>query len=116
MVQVLLSISLAPTAGGQLAAATGVLGPISGVEWVLTAFTILSLSLSVILFFWVSVQHKRATQELTQKIIYSAATNAKLKQETDELKVTNRRLEQIIADHSRRQEEVVASVTGAINT
>lgn len=116
MVQVLQAISLMPTAGDQLAGATGVLGFASGIEWMLTVFAVVSLTLSVILFFWVSAGHKRAGQELTQKLIDSAATNAKLRQDMRELKFTNKRLEQIVAEFSEKKEEVPENVTGAVNT
>ena len=116
MVQVLLSISLAPTAGDQLAAATGLLGLTSGIEWLLTAYAIVSLALSVILMFWVSHGHRRIEHCLSRELADSVAASAKLQQKNDELTVANEELRQTIAEQSGKQQEVPESVTGAINT
>jgi hypothetical protein len=116
MVRVLLSISLAPIAGGQLAAATGLLALSAGAEWLLTAYAIVSLALSVILMFWVSHGHRRIEHYLSRELADSVAASTRLQQENDELTASNEELRQTIAEQSPRQQEVVASVTGAINT
>ena len=112
MVQVPLTISLAPTAGGQLAATTGLLALTAGTEWLLTAYAIVSLALSVILMFWVSRGHRRIEHYLSQELTDSVAAGTRLQQENDELTVANKELQQTIAEQSTKQ-EVAESVTGA---
>ena len=116
MIQTLVSVSLVPTAGTHLAAATGLLALSAGVERLLTAYAIVSLALSVILLFWVSQGHKRIELYLGQELAESAAASAKLQQKNDELTVTNKELRQTITEQSSRQEKVAEGVTGAINT
>jgi len=116
MVQVLLSVSLASTAGTHLAGATGQLALSSGVEWFLTAYAIVSLTLSVILMFWVSHGHKRIELRLSQELTDSAAAMAKLQRNYDELTVANKELQQTITELSSKQEKVPEGVTGTINT
>jgi len=116
MVQILLSASLAPTAGAYLPAATGLLALSSGIEWFLTGYAIVSLILSLILLFWVSHGHKRNSCCLSQELAESAAASAKLHQKNDELTVANEELRQTIAELSGKRQEVPGGVTGAINT
>jgi len=116
MVQVLLSVSLAATAGAYSAGATGLLALSAGGERLLTAYAIVSLALSVILLFWVSQGHKRIELCLGRELAESAVASAKLQQKNDELTVANKELRQTITEQSSRQEKVAEGVTGAINT
>jgi hypothetical protein len=116
MIQILVSVSLAPTAGTHLTAATGLLALSAGVERWLTAYAIVSLALSIILLFWVAHGHKRIELCLSQKLVESAAASAKLQQKNDELTVANKELRQTIVEQSSRQEKVPEGVTGTINT
>ncbi len=97
MIQVLPAISSTPATADQLAAVTGMLGFVSGFEWFLTAFAVVSLALSVILFFWVSAGHRQTEQDLHQKLTDSAATNAQLRLNNEQLGITVKRLRQTIA-------------------
>ena len=116
MVQVLLSVSLAATAGAYSAGATGLLAFSAGVERLLTAYAVVSLALSVILLFWVSQGHKRIELCLGRELAESAVASAKLQQKNDELTVANKELRQTIAELSGKQDEVPETVTSAINT
>ena len=116
MVQILLSVSLAPTAGTHLTAATGLLALSAGVEQLLTAYAIVSLALSIILLFWVAHGHKRIELCLSKELAESAAASAKLQQKNDELTVANKELRQTIIAQSGKQEKVPEGVTGTINT
>jgi len=116
MVQILLSVSLAPTAGTHLTATTGLLALSAGLEGFLTAYAVVSLALSLILMFWVAHGHKRIELCLSQKLAESAAASAKLQQKNDELTVATEKLRQTIAKLSSKQQEVAEGVTGAINT
>ena len=116
MVQILLSASLAPTAGAYLPAATRLLALSSGVEWFLSAYAIVSLIMSIILLTWVSHGHRRVSCCLSQELAESAAASAKLQQKNDELTVANKELRQTIAEQSGRRQEVPEGVTGAIDT
>ena len=116
MVQILVSVSLAPTAGTHLPATTGLLALSSGVEWFLTSYAIVSLILSIILLFWVSRGHKRVSCCLGQELAESAIASTKLQQKNDELTVANKELRQTITELSSKQEKVPEGVTGTINT
>jgi len=116
MAQVLLSVSLPPTAGACLAQTTGLSALSSGFEWFLTAYAIFSLTLSVILLFWVSHGHKRIELRLSQELADSAAAIDKLQQKNDILTANNEELRQTICELSGKQQEVPETVTGAINT
>ena len=116
MLQVLLTISLAPTAGDQLAAATGLLALTAGSEWLLTAYAIVSLALSVVLLIWVFRGHRRIERYLSQELTDSVAAGTRLQQENDELTVANKELRQTITELSGKQQKVPETVTGAINT
>ena len=96
MIQVLSAIPAAPTTGAQLTGTAGMLGFVSGFEWLLTAFAVVSLTLSVILFFRVSAGHQRTEQDLHQRLTDSAATNARLKQKNDQLTLTVKQMQQTI--------------------
>lgn len=113
MLQVLLTISLVPTAGGQLAAATGLLALTAGSEWLLTAYAIVSLALSVVLLIWVFRGHRRIERYLGEELADAVAASAELQQKNEELTVANKELRQTIAEQSAKQQEVVESVTGA---
>jgi len=113
MLQVLLTTSLAPTVGDQLAAATGLIGLTSGTEWLLTAYAIVSLALSVVLLIWVFRGHRRIERYLGKELADAVAASAELQQKNDELTVANKELQQTIAEQSAKQQEVVESVTGA---
>ena len=115
MIQVLQAISLSSIAIDQSVGATGLLGFSSGVEWLLTAFAVLSLALSVALFFWVSAGHRRLEQCLTQKLTDSAAANARLRMENEELTATNKELRQTIAEISASQKEAQQKIAGAVS-
>ncbi|MHC4705847.1 MAG: FtsB/FtsL family cell division protein [Planctomycetota bacterium] len=97
MIRVLLAICVAPTAGAQLTGTADVLGFVSAFEWFLEAFAAVSLTMSVMLFFYVSARHQRAEQDLHQRLNASATTNAELRQENDELALTIKQLQQTIA-------------------
>ncbi len=116
MVQILLAISLAPTAGGRLTGSTGLLGFASGIEWLLTAFAIVSLALSVILLFFVYGEHRRSERHLNQELNASAARNAELVKQNYELELANRELRQAIVEIPGKQEEVPENVAGASST
>ena len=116
MVQVLLSVSLAPTAGTHLTAATGLLALSAGAERLLTGYAIVSLALSIMLMFWVAHGHKRIELCLSKELAESAVASAKLQQKNDELTVANKELQQTIIEQSSRQEKVPERVTGTIDT
>ncbi len=116
MIQLLPAISLAPTTGDQLAAVTGMLGFVSGFEWFLTAFAVVSLALSVALFFWVSAGHRQTEQDLHQKLTESAATNARLSQKNGELAVADKELRQTIAGLHLKLEKATKNTASAAST
>ena len=115
MIQALQAIWLSPIAIDQSVGATGLLGFSAGVEWLLTAFAIVSLALSVALFFWVSAGHRRLEQCLTHKLTDSVAANARLRMENEELIGTNKDLQQTIAKISASQKEAQQKIAGAVS-
>ncbi|MHC4167551.1 MAG: hypothetical protein ACYSWQ_11380 [Planctomycetota bacterium] len=100
MIQILPTISMATTAGVQLTGAVGSFGFVSAFEWFLEACAVVSLTLSVMLLFWVSARHQRAEQDLHRRLNASATTNAELRQENHELTLTIKQLQQTIAGPS----------------
>ena len=110
MIQVLQAVSLASTARGQFAEASGLLGSVSTVEWILTILAIGSLILSAILFFSVSTGYRH----LSKAVADSRAANGSLKQETEELTAMNKELMDTIAGLSRCLKEVPENMTGAV--
>ena len=116
MVHVLLSVCLGVTAGDFLAAATGPLAFSSGVEWFLTAYAIVSLSLSLILLFWVSRGHKRVEIRLNRELADSLAAVDKPRQKNNELTAASGELRQTIAELSAKVQGIPQTVTGVTNT
>ena len=116
MVHVLLSVCLGAAAGDCLAAGTRPRVLSSGVEWLLTGYAIVSLSLSLILLFWVSHGHKRIELRLNRELADSLAAIDKLQQKNDELTAANEQLRQRIAELSAKQQDVPETVTGVTRT
>jgi hypothetical protein len=116
MVHVLLSVCLGVTAKDRLAAAIGPLALSSGFEWFLTGYAVVSLSLSLILLFWVSSGHKRIELRLNRELADSVAAIDKLQQKDDELRAANEQLRQRIAELSAKLQDVPETVTGVTNT
>lgn len=115
MIQVLQAISLSPIAIDQSVGATGLLGFSSGVEWLLTSFAIVSLALSVGLFFCVTVGHKRIQDDLSQRLTNVVSNNAELRRANEELTCTNKDLRQTIAEISASQKEAQQKTAGAVS-
>jgi len=85
MVQVLPAIFMASAAGAHPAGTTGLFNFFSASGWFLEAFAAASLTVSVMLFFWVSARYHRTERDLHQRLNALAVTNAELRQENDQL-------------------------------
>ncbi|MHC4431607.1 MAG: hypothetical protein ACYS14_00975 [Planctomycetota bacterium] len=115
MVHVLPSVYLGATAGGCLAA-TGPHALSPRIDWLFSAYAIVSLILAVILLFWALRQHRLIEHGLSQKLADSVAAIDKLQQKNDELTAANEQLRQTTAESSAKLKDVPETVKGVTNT
>ena len=79
-------------------------------EWLLTTFAMAALGLAIVLLFWVAIKRKRTEDNLRNNITDLTITTVKLRQQKDELAATNKELQQLVNELSRKQAEILGTV------
>ncbi|UCE48717.1 MAG: hypothetical protein JSW47_00945 [Phycisphaerales bacterium] len=108
MIQVLQVISLAITAKQRWPGpSSSSISSGSSNEWLLSAFAMAALGLAIVLLFWVAIKRKRTEDNLRNNITDLTITTVKLRQQKDELAATNKELQQLVNELSRKQAEIL---------